>query len=91
MNPSVKKLAEISGKKKRTIIGLMSGTSLDGLDIALCNVTGSGEETEVYLAEFITKPYDDEAASALRKISSVEDVKLKEITYVHTALAQHSC
>ena len=66
----------------------MSGTSLDGLDIALCNVTGSGEETEVYLAEFITKPYDDEVASALRKISSVENVKLKDICHMHTSLAQ---
>jgi len=87
MNPSVKKLAEISGKKTRTIIGLMSGTSLDGLDIALCNISGKGEDIAVEMVEFMTKPYQEDTALQLKSISSVEDVKLKDLCYIHTALA----
>lgn len=87
MNPSIKKLADLAKKKSRKIIGLMSGTSLDGLDIALCEGQGSGENTSVELLEFVTTPYSDKIRKELKKISSVEDVKLNEISYWHTRLA----
>lgn len=88
MNPSIKKLADLAEKKRRNIIGLMSGTSLDGLDIALCEILESGKNTTVELLEFVTIPYSEKIRKELKKISSVEDVKLKEISYWHTRLAQ---
>lgn len=87
MNPSIKKLAHLAEKKSRKIIGLMSGTSLDGLDIALCEIGGSGEKTSVQLLKFVTIPYSEKTRKELKKISSVEDVKLKEISYWHARLA----
>lgn len=37
-------------------IGLMSGTSLDGLDVALCDITGNYKSTKVKLIDFICLP-----------------------------------
>ncbi|ERI95215.1 anhydro-N-acetylmuramic acid kinase [Clostridiales bacterium oral taxon 876 str. F0540] len=40
---------------ERYVVGLMSGTSLDGIDSALVKVSGSGESTRVELIDFINK------------------------------------
>lgn len=87
MNPSIKKLADLAEKKSRKIIGLMSGTSLDGLDIALCEISGSGKTTAVQLLEFVTNSYSTDIKQQLKQISSVENVKLKEVSYWHSKLA----
>ncbi len=57
MNKNLKSLYHIAQKQSRIIIGLMSGTSLDGLDVALCEISGSGEKTEVKLIQFDTVDY----------------------------------
>lgn len=87
MNQSLIQLFNIAEKETRTIIGLMSGTSLDGLDIALCTIRGSGTQTEVQLTNFVTVPYSLKQKKRLQSISSVESVKLKEICYQHRWLA----
>ncbi|CAD5285013.1 Anhydro-N-acetylmuramic acid kinase [Alteromonas sp. 38] len=57
MHPHINALYTLSNKYERLIIGLMSGTSLDGLDVALCQVSGYGSNTTITLLEFETMPY----------------------------------
>lgn len=86
MNPSISKLSGIAEKNTRRIIGLMSGTSLDGLDIALCDVSLSGEDTSVDLIRFETHPYDQNTREALAEITSVEKADLESICIMNARL-----
>ena len=66
-------LEKIAAKDKRLAIGLMSGTSLDGMDAALVEIQGSGLSTRIKLLDFITIPYDDELRSVLMKAVNGEE------------------
>ena len=52
MNANIDRLYKIGLKPSRLIIGLMSGTSVDGLDIALCRCFGSGPNTKIEIIQF---------------------------------------
>jgi anhydro-N-acetylmuramic acid kinase len=60
-------LEKITAKKKRLAIGLMSGTSLDGMDAALVEIEGDGLSISVKFLDFLTLPYNDESHSILMK------------------------
>ncbi len=59
----------------------MSGTSLDGLDVALCELSGAGESTKVKLLNFETLDYTDDIKAEIRKIFAQ-----KTINFQHLAL-----
>ncbi len=81
MNKNISSLARIAQKPERRIIGLMSGTSLDGLDVALCGVTGAGGDTKVRIIEFKTVDYSDDIKAEIRKVFAK-----KTINFEHLAL-----
>ena len=84
MHPHISALYDLSQKPHRLIIGLMSGTSLDGLDVALCRVSGSGTETKVELLEFATVDYDDTYKKYVKSIFSKREVDLEKVCLVNT-------
>lgn len=53
----MKEFIELLKKDKKLIIGLMSGTSVDGIDAAIVEITGHCLETEVDLIAFETFPF----------------------------------
>jgi anhydro-N-acetylmuramic acid kinase len=79
MNTNIEKLYSIANKKERLIIGLMSGTSMDGLDIALCRCKNSGSKTEVKLLNFVTMPYQDDFRADVKSIFSRRDADLEKV------------
>jgi anhydro-N-acetylmuramic acid kinase len=76
---NLKHLAAITAKPERRIIGLMSGTSLDGLDVALCNVAGSGGETSVRIEHFLTVPYSDDIKHEIRRVFAKDTVDFQHL------------
>jgi len=90
MNNQISKLAGIAAAPSRTIIGLMSGTSLDGLDIALCRFTGSGPDTGVKVLQFKTVPYENAFKEELKAISFKKQADLEKITLMNAVIGAHS-
>lgn len=88
MNKNLTTLLGICQKPERSILGLMSGTSLDGLDMALCTIKGSGRETQVELERFKTSPYTDVFKAHIRAVFAKQQVDLQTLTLLHGAIAQ---
>ncbi|GAB3765220.1 anhydro-N-acetylmuramic acid kinase [Spirosoma pomorum] len=79
MNQQIERLYTIASKATRKIIGLMSGTSLDGLDVALCRITGSGLDTQVELEQFQTVAYDEAIKVAIRTIFAKKEIDFEQL------------
>lgn len=91
MHSHIQRLYQLANKPSRRILGLMSGTSLDGLDIALCHITGSGKQTILQLENFITLPYSEAFRQRVRTVFAKREVDLQQVTLLHPWIAkQHA-
>lgn len=89
MNSNWKQFFEMLHKPSRLIIGLMSGTSLDGLDIALCRVKGNGTATTVKVLEFATVPYSEEFKREVKSVFSKRDADLQMVCLMNEKIGLH--
>ena len=79
MNQNIDKLYKIAQKEERLIIGLMSGTSMDGLDVDLCKFRGSGGNTEVNIIAFETVGFTEDIKDEIRKIFDKSTIDFQQL------------
>lgn len=54
------------------IAGIMSGTSLDGIDVALVHIEGSGVDSKIELIHFTTVPFCNDMKNEIQQALSIE-------------------
>ncbi len=58
-------LLRLQHKNPKKVIGLMSGTSADGIDACLVEISGNGLHTRINVLAFETYPYNDATRTAI--------------------------
>jgi anhydro-N-acetylmuramic acid kinase len=71
----------------RRIAGLMSGTSLDGIDAVVAQVRGHGADVEIEEQGFIAVPYDDALRDLLRQTADPDAGSARDVAQLGVRLA----
>jgi anhydro-N-acetylmuramic acid kinase len=83
MNQNIEKLYALARKPVRHIIGLMSGTSMDGLDVAFVRIEGYGSKTKVTLLNYETVDYTEELKNEIRKVFAKQTIDFQHLTLLN--------
>ncbi len=83
----MQKIFELINKKEKCIMGLMSGTSGDGLDIALIGISGSGLSTRFNLIKSSSVPYNDVQKSEIMQMVQSGKANAKDLSQLNFYLA----
>ncbi len=79
-----------AAKAEHHVIGLMSGTSLDGVDATLVAIRTAPDGTieSVRLLEHVYLPYSDELRARVNALCSVVTARVDELTFIHFGLSE---
>jgi anhydro-N-acetylmuramic acid kinase len=84
----MRRLADVTRKKMRIGIGVMSGTSLDGIDIGLVRIRNSGDETKVELLAFDTFPIPKPIRERVLLLLNGKSTTLREVSQLNFLIGE---
>lgn len=84
----MRNLRQLIEKESRVVAGLMSGTSLDGVDAVIARLTGSGRSMQFEQLAFVSVPYPDKLRSLLLCNSAPEGSSVRDLSQLNVRLAQ---
>ncbi len=79
-----------SSKAEHLVIGLMSGTSLDGVDAALVRIetAADGAVHKVELLHHSYLPYNDQVRRLVSDLCRIESARIDDLVYAHFGLSE---
>src|SRR6516164_499754 len=78
-------LLERSRKPARIVVGLMSGTSADSIDVAVCRMTGQGAEVGVELRHYREHAHDPEVK---RRVIGLAALDVRGVAELHVMIGE---
>lgn len=75
-------------RETRWVAGLMSGTSLDGVDVAIARLTGSGRDLRLAQQAFVSLPYPADLRTLLLRNSEPHTSSVRDISQLNVRLAR---
>lgn len=91
MNQWLNKTIRLASAPKRRVLGMMSGTSADGLDLVLCDVFGNGLSTRVDVLQSETVPFSDEIRQQIKSLAFNPETPLGEVLLLNSKLGRLWC
>jgi anhydro-N-acetylmuramic acid kinase len=76
---TLRRLMDLRSRPRRRVIGLLSGTSADGTDAALCELEGSGEATRLVSCTFVTTPFPRELRERIFRLAQADASELCDL------------
>jgi anhydro-N-acetylmuramic acid kinase len=70
------------------IAGVLSGTSLDGIDVALCDVRSNGARVDVRCERFVTVPFDEDLRARIMAAFPPAAVGALDVSALHARVGE---
>lgn len=83
------RLSDISGKKIRTVIGILSGTSVDAVDIVLTRISGNGLNTAIKVLGYKEFKIPQNIRNYVLKTSDPATGSVKDVCRLNVILARY--
>ncbi len=81
-------LLRLREQSPRTVVGLMSGTSLDGVDAVLVRLDGSGPDLTMETEAFVHVPYPPALQDLIRQNTTAASSSVPDLTRLDARLAE---
>ena len=81
------RLIDLHQQSARTVAGLMTGTSLDGVDAVIVDLADSGPAMHVDVRAFVHRPYPEALRALLRRTMAPGTASIDDLTRLNVRLA----